>query len=133
MKNTSQLNIRRSKLNIAKIFTIVLTLVLFLLFVLNFSNVFAMEQFDPSAGDSQFTPRINNIFSKILGFLQYFGAAIAVIVVIAAGIMMVSEPDSEEKAKAKIHLTVSLIALVLIFAGPKILEFIRDFIQSNLK
>ena len=89
-----------------------------------------------AAGPGDFTPSpFDNdngkaIVGKVLGFLQWVGAALAVIMLIAIGIQYMVG-SAEQKAEYKKTMVPYIVGAILIFAAPTIANIIYNAIASN--
>lgn len=113
---------------------IVSLLVVIMLVVLSVSNsVFAAAQgYDPETwtSDTSSATKMKDMVSKILGFVQVLGSAIAVIMIIVIGIKYMLG-SAEEKADYKKTLLPYVIGAGCIFAASNIASIVYSFFTTT--
>ena len=122
-----------------KMLKIVTFLVIVLMLVFTFSNVFAStdgetDLLDPTsikASTTDTSTKVNGVMGDILGIVQVVAIGIAVIMLIVLAIKYISAAPSE-KADIKKGMTTYVVGAALLFGASAILQIIKTFATTVL-
>lgn len=120
------------KKNVKKIFIILMFLILIFSFFVTSSYGYNwdFERFD-GMDTGEPGQMVESAGATIITIFQVIALGIAIMMLIATGIMYVAASTGDEKAKLKKHLPNYIVGVVFTFAAAAILGIVRDFIDSN--
>ena len=122
------------KVNIKKIFIILMFSILIFSFFSNFAYGeydWDFEQFD--GVDTKGTGnKIENAGSTIIAVFQVVAIGVSVVMLVVTGIMYVLSATTDKKAEIKKHMPNYFIGVIFTFTAAVLLQIVREFINSNI-
>lgn len=115
--------------------TLIIIMFLFLSFSLCATTVFGFtfdfNQFEGLADDT-LSQKIQGPGATIISIFQVFAMGIAVMMLIATGIMYILASTSDKKAELKKHVPNYLLGAILTFSASILLKLVAEFITKNI-
>lgn len=119
-----------------KVFVILMFSILIFGFFINYTYAagdgyaWDFKQFDGQA-TGQTGVMVEDAGATIIAIFQVAALGIAILMLVATGIMYVLSATSDKKAELKKHMPNYLVGVVFTFSAVVILQIVRDFIDKN--
>lgn len=120
--------------SVKKILIVVMSIMLMLMFLATISYgayKWDFEQFDGVSTGNTGT-KIESAGATIIKIMQVIAIGVAILMLVATGIMYVLSATSDKKAEMKKHIPNYLVGVAFTFSAAVILEIVHAFIQGNI-